>query len=183
MNDDFFGPAIPGLFLIEDLVDEAAQLSLITEIEETSLAPFRFQQWTGRRETASYGLHYDFTASTLSEAEAFPPWLDKLARMVEAKCELPGRSIVHALLTRYPVGAAIGWHRDRAIFGEVFGISLGTEAFLRLRRRQPAGFSRYSLPLRPGSLYRLSGEARTQWEHSIAPLQQLRWSITLRTLA
>ncbi|KHS42732.1 alpha-ketoglutarate-dependent dioxygenase AlkB [Novosphingobium subterraneum] len=183
MNDDFFGPAIPGLFLIEDLVDEAAQLSLITEIEETSLAPFRFQQWTGMRETASYGLHYDFTASTLSEAEAFRPWLDKLARMVEAKCELPGRSIVHALLTRYPVGAAIGWHRDRAIFGEVFGISLGTEAVLRLRRRQPAGFSRYSLPLRPGSLYRLSGEARNQWEHSIAPLQQLRRSITLRTLA
>lgn len=102
--------------------------------------------------------------------------------MVEAKSELPGRSIVHALLTRYPVGA-IGWHRDRAIFGEVFGISLGTEAFLRLRRRHPAGFSRYSLPLRPGSLYRLSGEARNQWEHSIAPLQQLRWSITLRTLA
>lgn len=183
MSDHLFGPAIPGLFLIEDLVDEAAQIRLITDIEETSLPPFRFQQWTGRRETASYGLHYDFTASTLSEAEAFPPWLDQLARRVEAVCELPCRSMVHALLTRYPVGAGIGWHRDRAIFGEVLGISLGTEAILRLRRRQPAGFSRYSLRLRPGSLYRLSGEARQLWEHSIVPLTQLRWSITLRTLA
>lgn len=183
MNDDLFGPAIPGLFVIEDFVDDSAQTSLIAEIEKTSLAPFRFQQWTGRRETASYGLHYDFTAYTLSEAEAFPPWLDKLARQVEAAFELSCRSIVHALLTRYPVGAAIGWHRDRPIFGDVFGISLGTEAMLRLRRRKPAGFSRYSLPLRPGSLYRLSGEARQHWEHSIAPLTQVRWSITLRTVA
>lgn len=183
MKVDLFGPAIPGLFLIEDFVDECAQRRLITGIEEASLAPFRFQQWTGRRETASYGLHYDFTASALSEAKAFPPWLDGLARQVEAAFELPCRSIVHALLTRYPVGAAIGWHRDRAIFDDVFGISLGTEAVFRLRMRKPGGFSRYSLHLRPGSLYRLSGEARQHWEHSIAPLTQLRWSITLRTLA
>lgn len=182
MSAELFGLAIPGLFLIEDFVDERAQRSLITEIEKTSLAPFRFQRWTGRRETASFGLHYDFAASALNEAEAFPPWLDELARRVEAAYALPCRSIVHALLTRYPVGAAIGWHRDRAIFDDVFGISLGTEAVLRLRMRKPAGFSRYSLHLRPGSRYRLSDEARQQWEHSIAPLTQLRWSITLRTL-
>lgn len=182
MSNDLFGLSIPGLFLIEEFFDECAQKSLIAQIEETPLAPFRFQQWTGRRETASYGLHYDFAASTLSEAKAFPPWLDGLARQVEAAFELPCRSIVHALLTRYPVGAAIGWHRDRAIFGDVFGISLGTEAVFRLRMRQLGGFSRYSLKLRPGSLYRLSGEARQNWEHSIAPLTQLRWSITLRTL-
>lgn len=169
--------------LITNFVDAPAQASLVAEIEETPLAPFRFQQWTGRRETISYGLHYDFTASSLQETEPFPQWLNQLARRVERECVLPAQSIVHALLTRYPVGAAIGWHRDRAIFGDVFGISLGAEAVLRLRRRKPAGFSRYFLPLRPGSLYRLSGEARQLWEHSIVPLQQLRWSITLRTIA
>ena len=31
-------------------------------------------------------------------------------------------------------------------------------------------------------MYLLSGEARLAWEHSISPVQQLRYTLTLRTL-
>src|SRR6516225_10000547 len=46
-------------------------------------------------------------------------------------------------------------------------------------------------PLRPGcrnwlaprSIYHLTGEARHQWEHSIAAMAATRWSITFRSLS
>ena len=36
--------------------------------------------------------------------------------------------------------------------------------------------------LEAGSAYLLEGEARQVWEHSIAPLPALRYSVTFRTL-
>ncbi|WOB77539.1 hypothetical protein [Brevundimonas nasdae] len=54
---------------------------------------------------------------------------------------------------------------------------------MRLRRREGAGFLRRNAPLACGSAYRLSGEARADWEHSITPMTALRYSITFRTLA
>ena len=84
------------------------------------------------------------------------------------------------MLARYDPGAGIGWHRDRDVFDEVVGISLGTPATLRFRRRTGAGFKRASLHLAPRSAYLLSGEARHDWEHSIAPGEELRFSITFR---
>ena len=49
--------------------------------------------------------------------------------------------------------------------------------------RTPAGFRRASLEVEPRSAYLLSGEARHEWEHSIAPGDALRFSITFRTLS
>jgi alkylated DNA repair dioxygenase AlkB len=87
-----------------------------------------------------------------------------------------------ALLIRYDPGAGIGWHRDRPQYGEVLGLSLGSDCIMRLRRRTPDGFERRKLALPARSLYRLSGEARWEWEHSIAPMAVTRRSITFRTL-
>jgi alkylated DNA repair dioxygenase AlkB len=53
---------------------------------------------------------------------------------------------------------------------------------MRFRRRQSDGkFQRATLPLEPRAAYRLSGEARHQWEHSIAEMDAARWSITFRS--
>jgi hypothetical protein len=56
------------------------------------------------------------------------------------------------------------------VFEHVIGISLGNPATMRLRRRRPGGFDRFSALLPPRSVYHLSGEARHDWEHSIAPM-------------
>src|SRR5690606_5336628 len=92
-------------------------------------------------------------------------------------CEL-----LAALLIRYDPGAGIGWHRDRPQYGEVLGLSLGADATMRLRRRTETGFERRNVLLPARSLYRLSGEVRWAWEHSIAPMEQTRWSFTFRSL-
>ncbi|MBW8784219.1 MAG: alpha-ketoglutarate-dependent dioxygenase AlkB [Novosphingobium sp.] len=176
-------PAIPGLAFQRDFVgvDEAAALA--AAIDAAPLAPFKFQGWTGKRLTASYGSAYDFDRGQVLPAPPLPEWLVDLARRAEAVAGLPAGSIAQALLIRYDPGAALGWHRDRPQYGTVLGLSLGAEVPLRLRRRTASGFERAALPLPSGSLYVLSGEARHGWEHSLAPVPQTRWAITFRTLA
>jgi len=87
------------------------------------------------------------------------------------------------LLARYDPGAGIGWHKDRDVFEQVVGVSLNTPATLRFRQRTATGFRRAGLAVEPRSAYLLSGAARWDWEHRITPGDQLRFSITFRTLS
>jgi alkylated DNA repair dioxygenase AlkB len=86
-------------------------------------------------------------------------------------------------VTEYGPGAGIGWHRDKAVFDEVVGVSLATACTLRLRRKTGASWERRSTELLPRSVYLFSGEVRSDWEHSIPPVPQIRYSLTFRTLA
>lgn len=184
LRGDLFGdPVVPGLATVSDVITPAQERALIGEIESAGLAPFRFQRWTGNRQTRNFGWAYDFEEGKLRPADPFPPWLQAIRRMVAAATGLDPEALVHGLLTRYGSGAGIGWHRDRPIYEHVVGLSLGAPAMLRLRRRRAEGWSRASIALAPRALYRLSGEVRHEWEHSIAPMQDVRWSITLRTFS
>ena len=49
------------------------------------------------------------------------------------------------------------------------------------RRKAAETWDRVLLAVEPRSAYLLSGAARTVWEHSIPALDQLRYSITMRT--
>jgi hypothetical protein len=75
--------------------------------------------------------------------------------------------------------AAIGWHRDKAVFGEVIGVSLLAACVFRLRRKVGEKWERTSVAAEPRSIYLLSGPSRTEWEHSIPPVDALRYSVTL----
>jgi alkylated DNA repair dioxygenase AlkB len=176
-------PLLPGLAFREELIDRDDEAALIAEVERTNLSPFRFQGWTGKRLTKTYGWRYDFDDRSFQPVEEMPLWLQALRAKVADFAAIPAEQFVHALVTRYDPGAPIGWHRDRAQFGTVVGVSLGSEAVLRFRKRDGAAFRRFSLMLPPRSAYVLTGEARNEWEHSIATAEQLRFSITFRTLS
>jgi DNA oxidative demethylase len=81
----------------------------------------------------------------------------------------------------YPPGAGIGWHRDAPPFGVIVGVSLGTTCEMRFRRGS-GGRTAFALELRPRSAYLLSGDVRSNWQHSIPAVAETRWSVTLRTL-
>jgi alkylated DNA repair dioxygenase AlkB len=175
-------PALPGLSTTSDLVTAAEEQQLIAKIDATALAPFRFQGWTGKRLTSSFGWHYDFDRGRLEPGVPFPDWLIPIRDRAAAFAGIAATDLVQALLIRYDPGAGIGWHRDRPAFGHVLGISLGAPAAMRFRRRAGAKFSRVTVPLAPRGAYQLSGMARDDWEHSIAAMEETRWSITLRSL-
>lgn len=175
-------PAVPGLRLVTGAVTPAEERALAKHIDAAPLEPFQFGQWRGKRLTAHYGSAYDFTRGRLDAAPPLPDWLLALRERLAPLVGLDPADLEAALLIRYDPGAGIGWHRDRPQYGDVLGLSLGAPCTMRLRRRTATGFDRRKLELAPRSLYRLSGEVRWEWEHSIAPMDQPRRSVTFRTL-
>jgi len=179
----FDAPLIQGLDYRPDFLSAAEEHELIDRLANLDLAPFRFHGWLGNRKTQSFGWRYDFDDASFSRTEPIPEWLDPVrARAAKLAGADPGE-FVHVLLARYDPGAGIGWHRDRDVFEQVVGVSLGSPAVLRFRQRTSDGFRRVKLAVEPRSAYLLSGAARHEWEHSIAPGDQLRFSITFRTLS
>jgi alkylated DNA repair dioxygenase AlkB len=183
MKDLFDSVIVPGLDLAEEMITPEEEKALIAHIDQADLAPFRFQGWLGKRLTRSFGWHYDFDTARFAAAEPLPEWLLPLRAKAASFAGMDPQDFVQALVIRYDPGAGIGWHRDRPLFEHVVGLSLGSPATLRLRRRKEAGFDRASADLAPRSIYHLSGEARHDWEHSIAPMDVPRWSITFRSLS
>ena len=175
-------PLVPGLLLRREAVTAAEEAQLAARIDAAPLRPFEFGQWRGKRLTVHYGRAYDFARGKLDEAPPLPDWLLALRETLAPLAGLDPAALEAALLIRYDPGAGIGWHRDRPQYGEVLGLSLGADCTLRLRRRTEDGFERRKVPLPARSLYRLSGEVRWEWEHSIAPMEPRRWSVTFRTL-
>ena len=179
----FDEPLIAGLEHREEFIRPEEEAQLLERLQKLDLAPFRFQGWVGKRRTQSFGWRYDFDDASFVPADPIPDWLlplrDKAANFAGAT---PGE-FVHVLLARYDPGAGIGWHRDRPVFEKVVGLSLGSSATLRFRQRTDSGFRRASLELDPRSAYLLTGAVRHEWEHSIAPAEELRFSITFRTLS
>lgn len=184
MTADLFGePLIAGLEYRPDFISSDEEQALIAHLSEAELSPFRFQGWTGRRLTRTFGWRYDFDDQSFAPSDSIPDWLLPLRSKAAAFAGVEADDCVHVLLVRYDPGAGIGWHRDRPVFETVVGISLGTPAILRFRRRRPGGFDRAQVEVEPRSAYLLSGPARHDWEHSIAPGDSLRFSITFRTFS
>jgi alkylated DNA repair protein (DNA oxidative demethylase) len=175
-------PIVPGLALVEDAVSEAEARAIEARIDAAPLAPFEFGQWRGKRLTMNYGSAYDYQRARPKEAPPLPEWLVALRERLAPQVGRDPSAFVQGLLIRYDPGAGIGWHRDRPQYGEVLGLSLSNPATLRLRRRTAGGFERRSVELPPRSLYLLTGEVREAWEHSIAPMEVVRRSVTLRTM-
>jgi len=179
----FDAPLIAGLNYREEVITSAEERAVIDRLSEADLSPFRFHGWLGNRKTQSFGWRYDFDDGSFSPAEPIPGWLTAVRETAARLAGVKPDDFVHVLLARYDPGAGIGWHRDRDVFDKVVGISLATPATLRFRRRKPGGFDRASLDVAPRSAYLLSGEVRWDWEHRITPGEQLRFSITFRTLS
>ena len=184
MTADLFGePPIAGLQYRPGFIAADDEEALLKHLSAEQLAPFRFQGWTGKRLTKTYGWRYDFDDRSFAPAEPIPGWLRPLRAKAAAFAAIDPGDFVHVLLGRYDPGAGIGWHRDRPVFETVVGVSVGSPAMLRFRKRKPGGFDRVNVEVEPRSAYLLSGPARHDWEHSIAPGETLRFSITFRTLS
>lgn len=181
--DLFDEPLIPGLHLAEDLVTAEEEQDLIARIAEVPLTPFQFQGFTGKRLTHSFGWRYDFQDQSFTQTEGIPDWLEPLRTRAAALAGVAPAELVHALLIRYDPGAGIGWHKDRPVFEQVVGITLGSPTVMAFRQRSGRKFRRMKVPLSRRSAYLLSGEVRHEWEHGIAAHDALRFSVTFRTLS
>lgn len=182
--DLFKQAAEPAGFALEpEFVTASEEAAMIEHLGKLPLAPFQFGAFEGKRRVASFGWRYDYSLQRLQQAEPVPVWLIPFAHRVERFFGLPDGAVQQILCTEYDEGAGIGWHRDKPHFDQVFGLSLASTCKFRFRRKVAAAWTRLSFEIAPRSLYRMSGEARHLWEHSIPPVAARRYSITFRTMA
>ena len=171
-----------GFIYQQNLITLAEQAGLINQIEKLPLKEFEFHGYLGKRRTMSFGWRYSFADESLNNAETIPEFLLPLKSKAALFAGLAPDDLPHVLVTEYSPGTPIGWHRDKAEFGEVVGISLLASCVFRLRRKAGEKWERVSVIAAPRSMYLLSGPSRTEWEHSIPPVDSLRYSVTFRNL-
>lgn len=167
------------------------QPELITRDEERELAiriaglpfkPFDFHGHLANRQVVGFGLRYDYDRGQVVEAAAIPDFLLRLRDKVAGLAHRPAAEFAQLLINEYRPGAGIGWHRDKPQFGLVAGVSLLASCSFRLRCKNGAGWDRETIEVEPRSAYVMDGPARNEWEHSIPPVAEHRYSVTFRTL-
>lgn len=181
-----FPPVFPPGFEYEpDFLTKEEEQYLLSVAKSVPLHNFLFQGFEAKRRVASFGHDYSFDTRTLSEGTAIPAPLIPLVVKVAKKLSIPPESVAELLVTEYPVGSVINWHRDAPPFELIAGVSLGAPVKFRLRPHDKNKQSRgsiISVDVAPRSLYVMKGPSRTDWEHSTTPVSAVRHSITLRTL-
>jgi alkylated DNA repair dioxygenase AlkB len=165
-----------------DVLPVAEERELVERIRDLPLKEFEFHGYVGKRRVISFGLHYDFSQEKLRQADDIPAFLHRAREGAAIFAGQKPEDLPHVLVTEYSPGTTIGWHRDKGVFDEVIGISLLSPCTFRFRRESGSAWERYSLIAEPRSAYLLSGAPRREWEHSIPPVETLRYSITFRSL-
>lgn len=179
-------PIFPeGFFYNPDFLSVEEEQFLLDAIKSVELHTLIFQGFQAKRRVKSFGYDYNFDKRSISKGDDIPEQFNFLIEKVAEYCSRPPEEFAEVLVTEYPVGSVINWHRDAPPFDIIAGISLIADCTFRLRPYDKAKQGRGSIlsfPLKPRSLYILQGDSRSNWEHSISPVTEKRYSITLRTL-
>ena len=169
----------------ENFINKDEEQNLLATISATELHSFLFQGYEAKRKVASFGYDWSFEKRSLSKRKEIPVVFGSLIEKLANFISIPKNKFAELLITEYPVGSVINWHRDAPPFDIIAGISLLSDCIFRLRpydKTQQKRTALISFPVKQRSLYLIQGIARNNWEHSIAPVKKLRYSITLRTL-
>jgi alkylated DNA repair dioxygenase AlkB len=194
-------PPLEGFRYQPELISVAEEDELIARVRGLPFKNFEFHGFKGKRRTVSFGWQYEFSGrGALRKADDIPEFLLPLRARAASFAGIKPEAFQHVLVIEYGPGAGIGWHRDRPVFGDVIGVSLLAPCVLRFRRKVFSSTSgkavrgegaqrkarsmweRVNVYAEPCSAYFLSGPARSEWEHSILRVDELRYSITFRNV-
>ena len=186
-----FGPAVPeGFSYRGDFVRSDEERNLAAAISRLDFSAVVMRGGVARRRTAHFGVTYGYDARRTGPGDPLPPFLLPLRERCAVWLGVEPAKLEEALVTEYPAGAAIGWHRDAPMFGDIAGVSLLTSCRMKFRpyvspkdiKSASVRRTTHEVELQPRSAYVLTGTARRDFEHTIPPVASLRYSITFRTL-
>jgi DNA oxidative demethylase len=172
-------------------VTEREQRDLVEAIQRLQFKRVEMRGVIARRRIAHLGWTYGYYSRRSEPGPPIPSFLLPVRARAAEWAGISADAFAEALITEYPEDAAIGWHRDAPIFGDVIaGISLLAPSRMKFRpyvspkdqRGLPPRRATCAVPLEPRSAYVMSGAARRAFEHSIPAVDSLRYSITFRTL-
>jgi alkylated DNA repair dioxygenase AlkB len=178
-----------------DFLSTEQEAAALREIQQLEFGKVEMHGVVARRRTAHFGLSYSYETRQVKTGTPMPEFLLALREMLPALSPIEPEEFVEALVSEYPAGAGIGWHRDAPAFGVIAGVSFLSECRMRLRPQPESSTFEGTAPnppptrtkslvqvLEPRSAYILQGDVRWRWQHHIPPTEHLRYSITYRTL-
>jgi DNA oxidative demethylase len=171
-----------GFVLTPNFLTEAEEAELLAFLPTLSFGQVRMHGVVAKRRVAQFGRHYSFDSFRLTPAPPPPPQLDTIRGRAAQLAGIRTEEFAEALVTEYQPGSAIGWHRDAPPFGIVAGISIGGQCRMRFQRGSGVERMTAAVTLPSRSIYLLTGSARSDWQHTIPAVRELRYSITFRTL-
>lgn len=183
----------PGFVYREAFLSRDEETALVDEIGRLTFAAVEMRGVVARRRTAHFGWTYGYYSRRTEPGPPLPSFLLPYRDRAAAWAGIDAQAFAEALVTEYPPGAPIGWHRDAPMFGDVIaGISLGAASRMKFRPYvspaeatlpgAPPRRTTHEIDLAPRSGYLITGVARRDYEHSIPPVYARRYSITFRTL-
>ena len=183
-------PLIPGLQFLDDFLSPEEQSDCIRRVDDA------VDEWRNdlSRRVQHYGWRYDYKARAITpdmHIGALPDWLSTLAQRLYTETGLFNRVPEQVIVNEYLPGQGIAMHIDNPGFGPtVCMVSLLDDWEMDFaenwKDKDPALLKR-------GSCVLLTGLARTEWQHGIAPRKsdgfpndrrprQRRVSLTFRTV-
>lgn len=171
-----------GFVFVPEFVSVEEEAALLSFVRGLKFHEFQMRGVTAKRRVVSFGWHYSFESYKATAADPIPEPLLPLRARAAAMAGIAPDAFSEALTTEYQPGAGIGWHRDAPPFGIVAGISLGAPCRMRFQKGKGPERAVAAVELTPRSLYLLTGEARSKWEHTIPAVKELRYSVTFRTM-
>src|SRR5215212_2623332 len=171
-----------GLTYVEAFVTTEEERQLVEQVEALDFRTVEMRGQVARRTVRHFGLDYAYETGELVATDPLPDSMTWLRDRCAALMERDPADLVQILISRYPEGAGIGWHRDAPMFGSrIAGVSLLAPCRMRFQRTVQGTRETAAIELEPRSAYVLSGKARWSWQHTIPAAKDLRYSLTFRT--
>ena len=178
----------PGFQYRDDFLSVEEESRLVGAIAGIEFSTFEMRGVVARRRVAFFGRSYD---AVPGPAQPIPEFLYFLRDRLAGWAKVDPAAFAMALINEYREAAPIGWHRDAPQYDIVTGVSLVSSCRMTLRpyvapkdvpALKGARKTTHEIELQPRSAYLITGESRQAYEHSIPPVDSLRYSITFRTL-
>lgn len=178
-----------GFIYRPNFLSREEEAELVSYLGDLPFESSRVRGYEAKRRMMGFGWKYSFKTELLVPGPPLPPFLHVCQRKISKWLDIKEGHIAQALVTEYLPGAGIGWHRDNEKFEIIVGISLSSWCRFKLRplideikKETPHVRESFSVLIEPRSAYVLQGLARWEYQHSVAPVEGLRHSITFRTL-
>jgi alkylated DNA repair protein (DNA oxidative demethylase) len=125
-----------GLRYEPDLLTADQERDLLTAVTAYDFEQVVMHGQAAKRTVCHFGVGYEYDSARTASGRPLPTELVGLRTACAVLADVDPERLVEALVTRYPPGASIGWHRDAPVFGAtVVGVSLLSACTMRFQRR------------------------------------------------
>src|SRR5215210_1144467 len=101
-----------GFRYIPSLLNEDKERELLEHVRDLQFDEVRMHGQVARRVVRHFGVQYAFESAAITPGSPIPDWLTAVRTSAAQLLDVAPTALAEALITYYPPGATIGWHRD-----------------------------------------------------------------------